>query len=220
MRVSLSHPLQFFASYLRKPHSVGAVAPSSGVLARALCEPFTVAERPVRVLEIGAGTGAVTRRIGQLLGAADQLDIFEVEPAFADILEERVLASACFVGPVAEGRVRLFRKPAQEIVDEGYYDYVISGLPFNSFPLADVRAILDRVKLSLKPGGVFSYFEYMGLRRLITTFSMGKGKIRVTEVSTYMDGQIRAHQFACKVVMPNLPPALARHLRFCTESGR
>jgi phosphatidylethanolamine/phosphatidyl-N-methylethanolamine N-methyltransferase len=217
--VSLSYPLQFFASYLRKPHSVGAIAPSSGALARALCEPFRVAERPARVLEIGAGTGAVTRRIGQLLGAADRLDIFEVEPAFADILEEQVLAAKCFVGAVAEGRVRLFRKPAQEIADEGYYDYVISGLPFNSFPLADVRAVLDRVKLSLKPGGVFSYFEYLGLRRVMTTLSMGKGKTRVTEVSAYMDGQIGSHQFARKVVMPNLPPALARHLRFCTDGG-
>jgi hypothetical protein len=64
---------------------------------------------------------------------------------------------------------------------------------------------------------VFSYFEYVGLRRLLTTFSMGKGKRRVTEISTYMDAQIRSHQFARRFVMPNLPPALARHLRFCTE---
>ncbi|UCF34883.1 MAG: methyltransferase domain-containing protein [Phycisphaerales bacterium] len=218
--MSLSYPLQFFASYLRRPHSVGAIAPSSGALARALCEPFSVADRSARVLEIGAGTGAVTRRIGQLLGATDRLDIFEVEPAFADILEQRVLTSDCFVGAVAEGRVRLFRKPAQEIAHEDYYDYVISGLPFTSFHLTDVRAILDRIKLSLKPGGVFSYFEYVGLRRLLKTFSMGKGKRRVTEISTYMDAQIRSHQFARRVVMPNLPPALARHLRFCTEGGR
>jgi phospholipid N-methyltransferase len=216
--VSLGQSLQFFASYLRKPHSVGAIAPSSGALARALCEPLSRAAHPVAVLEVGAGTGAVTRCIGEMLGAQDCLDIFEVEPAFADILEDQVLATRDLARARREGRVRLFRRPAQEIAHEDHYDFAISGLPFTSFQPADVRDILDRIRRCLKPDGVFSYFEYAGLRRLLTVFSLGGGRGRVREVSNQMDRAIRSFQFARRLVLPNLPPACARHLRFSAKS--
>ncbi|UCC32357.1 MAG: hypothetical protein JSU86_08750, partial [Phycisphaerales bacterium] len=94
---------RFLTSYLRKPNVVGAIAPSSRALAVALCEPYRRFRGPAKILEVGAGTGAVTRHLGSLLGDQDELDICEIHPDFADILEQDVLNGAGFVRNVAAG---------------------------------------------------------------------------------------------------------------------
>ena len=69
--------------------ATGAVAPSSRFLARAIAKPFEQREGPARVLEVGPGTGAVTRRIVQLLKADDRLDLVELNGKFVEILERK-----------------------------------------------------------------------------------------------------------------------------------
>ena len=205
---------RFLTSYLRKPNVVGAVAPSSQALAVALCEPCRRFGGPARILEVGAGTGAVTRHLGSLLGDEDQLDICEIHPDFADILEQDVLNGAGFVGGVAAGRVRLLRCPVQELRSENTYDFVISGLPLTAFELCDVQDVFTVVRRSLKPGGVFSYFEYVGLRKISWLLSMGRRRRRIRSVSAYLSRNIHEYQFGRTTVLQNLPPAHTRYLRF------
>jgi phosphatidylethanolamine/phosphatidyl-N-methylethanolamine N-methyltransferase len=59
--------LEFFRQYRHRFQTTGAVAPSSRFLARALARPLQQHAGPCRVLEVGPGTGAVTRRIARLL---------------------------------------------------------------------------------------------------------------------------------------------------------
>ncbi len=210
----LGHHWCFFSRYLRRPHVVGALAPSSRALAAALCEPYRRASRPATVLEVGAGTGAVTRYLGTILGSEDRLDICEIEPDFAEILERDVLSSPAFASAVAGGRIRLLRQAVQSLSDEARYDFVISGLPLTAFELGDVEDVFTVIRRSLKPGGVFSYFEYVGLRRASTVLAVGRRRGRVRTVSRYLSRRIREHQFARETVLRNLPPAHARHLRF------
>lgn len=205
---------KFFKRYLSDPSTVGALTPSSRALAAALCNPFRRRISAATVLEVGAGTGAVTRYLGALLGGEDELDICEVEPDFADIIERDVLTRGEFAPAIAEGRVRIMRVPVQELTHENRYDFIISGLPLNAFELRDVKDIFNVVRRSLKPGGVFSYFEYVGLRRTTRTFAMGKQRKRILTVSTYLSHRIRKHQFDRRTVLQNLPPAYARYLRF------
>ena len=217
--MSLAHRVRFLRGYVRDPGVVGAVAPSSAALADALCEPFRRRTRPAKVLEVGAGTGAVTRRIGRLLGEGDELDICEIHHEFADILELDLLSRAEFAPAVAAGRVRLLRRPVQELLNTGRYDFVISGLPLTAFELQDVRDVLTTIRRSLKPGGVLSYFEYIGLRKASIILSFGRKRARVREVSAYLSENIRNHQFERTTVLHNLPPAHARHLRFEAASS-
>ena len=190
------------------------MTPSSRALAAALCNPFRQRVSAATVLEVGAGTGAVTRYLGALLGSEDELDICEVEPDFADIIERDVLTRGEFAPAIAEGRVRIMRVPVQELTHENRYDFIISGLPLNAFELRDVKDIFNVVRRSLKPGGVFSYFEYVGLRRTTRAFAVGKQRKRILTVSTYLSHRIRKHQFDRRTVLQNLPPAHARYLRF------
>lgn len=213
-RVSIQHSLKFIREYVSHPTTVGAVAPSSPALARALCEPFRRFRRPARVLEVGAGTGAVTRYLGQILGPEDELDICELQPRLADVLRRDVLRQPQFDKPVKEGRVRLLVMPVQDIGVKNHYDFIISGLPLTVFGLEDVQDVFSSFRKYLKRNGVLSYFEYVAMRRTSRTLALGKSRRRIRSVSRFLSDRIKDHQFARHTVLRNFPPAYARHLQF------
>ena len=148
------------------------------------------------------------------MGPGDILDICEVQSAFADILESEVLTRHQFSPAVSRGDVRLLRHPIQELVEEDRYDFVISGLPFTAFELQEIEEIFEVIRRSLKTGGVFSYFEYLGFRKTSEMLSFGRKRDRIRAVSNYLSKNIRNFQFNRETVFNNLPPAYARHLRF------
>ena len=212
--MQLDHPITFIKGYIQNPRAVGSFFPASEALAAAMCEPYRRAKlRHATVLEVGAGTGPITRQIGSVLGASDDLDVCELNNAFADILEQHVLANEAFTPAVAQGRVRLLRIPAQKLNPERQYDFVICGLPFTAFDLSDVAEILAVIRRCMKPGAVFTYYEYAWVRRLSRACAVRDRK-RFREVSDYMSEVIRRYQFQRDTVWMNLPPAHVRHLRF------
>lgn len=210
----VAEPTAFLRRYVSEPTTVGAVVPSSRWLVDALTAPLTARSAPSSILEVGAGTGAVTRRLAALLGPEDRLDICEVDPTFVRILEKTVLASGPLAAARRQGRVRLLHCPLQEIDTTSRYDYVISGLPLTALGSRDVEAILATIRVSLRPGGVFSYFEYVGLRRLAGLSPRRRSRRRVRAVSRLLDRHIRSYQVARHTVVRNVPPAHARHWRF------
>jgi len=108
----------------------------------------------------------------------------------------------------------VLRHAIQDLSSDKKYDFVMSGLPLTAFELRDVEDVFDVIRRCLKPGGVFSYFEYVGLRRTSRALSLGKKRARVRAVSRYLSSTIQNHEFARDTVLVNLPPAHARHLRF------
>ncbi len=208
------HQLRFLKEYFGDPTTVGAIAPSSRGLAAALCEPFRHRTCPAKVLEVGAGTGAVTRHLGSLLGGEDELDLCEIQPKFVSVIEREILPHPDFAPGVAAGRVRLLKQPVQEINQGNRYDFIISGLPLTAFELQDVQDVFAAFRRCLKPDGVLSYFEYIALRKISRSCTVGRSRERIRSVSSFLSGQIRDHQFDRQTVLMNLPPAHARHFRF------
>lgn len=217
--MGVAHTWHFLWRYLQNPRSVGGIAPSSRALAAALSEPFRRADGAVKVLEVGAGTGAITRYLGFHLKPGDQLDVCEADPKFVEILERDVLARPPLSAAVAKGQVRLLRDPVQQLDERGAYDFVIACLPFTAFMPEDVEEVFTVVRGALRPGGVLSYFEYAACRRLSRVFSVGKNRRRIREVSTFLNQNIRQYQLARRTVFQNFPPAHARHLRFDLPSA-
>jgi phospholipid N-methyltransferase len=212
--LGLRQRIRFFQAYLKAPRSVGALAPSSAALADALCAPYRRSVGPARVLEVGAGTGAVTRRIVSLLRDQDRLDICEREPSLAADIERHLRRTPAVSRAVEDGRIRLLVHSVEEIDPDSRYDFIISGLPLTSFSFDKVREVFAVMRRSLNPGGVISYFEYAGLRRLSRTFTLGRDRTRIRDVSSHLSQQIVRHQFDRATVLNNFPPAYARHLRF------
>lgn len=212
--LSLRQRIRFLQAYIKSPRSVGALAPSSSALADALCAPYRQASGPARVLEVGAGTGAVTRRLAALLRDEDRLDICEREPSLAADIERDLRRNRRHARALRQQRIRLLVQSVQQIDPGEGYDFIISGLPLTVFSIELVREVMDVMRRSLKPGGVMSYFEYAGLRKLSRTFTLGKDRIRIRAVSDHLTDHITRHQFDRTTVLKNFPPAYARHLRF------
>jgi phospholipid N-methyltransferase len=176
-----------------------------------MTEPLARRIGPVRVLEIGPGTGAVTRTIVKHLQPGDRFDLVELNPAFVEILRRNFEDDADYRRTA--GFSEIHACPLQEFQAESPYDYVISGLPLNNFPADLVRDIFASYFRLLKPQGVLSYFEYMYVRPARKLVTSGDEKARLIALDEIMGAYRARHHVRTDWVFANVPPAWVQHLR-------
>lgn len=213
MLASLKNQLAFFRQFRQRFETTGAIAPSSRFLAASMTrflkdrDPAT----PVRVLEIGPGTGPVTDSIVRLIKPGDVFDLVELNDEFVRILEARFSSEGSWKSVRAQSTI--FQLPVQDFQAPSPYDFVISGLPLNNFPADLVKTISETYFRLLKPGGVLSYFEYMYVRPIRKLISRGDELKRITTIDDIM----RSHCDRCRIgrdnIWINTPPAWVQHLR-------
>jgi phosphatidylethanolamine/phosphatidyl-N-methylethanolamine N-methyltransferase len=202
----------FYRQFRTQYFTTGSVLPSSRFLGQALARHVCATPAPRKILEIGPGTGAVTRVLVESLNPGDELDIVEINGDFVEVLERRFANEAKFTQ--VKDQCRIMHRPLQEVPGEAVYDFLISGLPLNNFPLTLVEDIFASYRRLLKPGGVLSYFEYAGIRGVKSKIVGAEERKRLADLDAFLSVKLRDHQFAANLVMMNLPPAMARHLRF------
>ncbi|MBI2194468.1 MAG: methyltransferase domain-containing protein [Planctomycetes bacterium] len=192
--------------------SVGAILPSSPFLARTIVAHVNSRpDRPISVLEAGGGTGAVTRHLVRTLGPRDKLDIYEINSSFAGHLhKEFVTGAGRMPGWPA---VRIYEDSVLNIPQVPRYDYIVSGLPFNSLGEEFAAAVMDRYCKILKPGGSLSFFEYLLIRQITSPFGNKNYRRRCRAVEKVLDGYVRHYQFRRETIFLNIPPAVVRFLR-------
>lgn len=204
--------VEFFRQYVRRFETTGAVAPSSRFLARAMTRPLRdCRDRAVRVLEVGPGTGAVTREIVRHIKPGDTLDLVEINEDFAQLMRQRFETEPGYRAVADRAMVHVC--PLQEFEPEGRYDVIISGLPFNNFPSALVEELIDVCLELLNPGGTLSFFEYMYIRPLRRMVSGRHEKTRLGEIERILQARFQQHRFDTDWVFVNVPPAWVQHLR-------
>lgn len=207
----MRHHIEFFRQFRSRFETTGAIAPSSRFLANAMTRPLRDAEKPVRVLEVGPGTGAVTSRIVELLGPNDHLDLVELNESFADILRQRFDSEKRYQAVADQAAIHVCA--LQEFHAEDEYDFIISGLPLNNFPTELVQEIFAAYFRHLKPGGVLSYFEYMYVRPIRTRVGKASERLRMQALTDVLAEYLSRHRFDTDWVFANLPPAWVQHLR-------
>lgn len=212
-------PLKSSVTFLRQAvgsfHTTGAVAPSSPFLAQAMVKQLPhpgTARDSYRVLEVGPGTGVFTAAIVKRLAGRGRLDLWEINPKFAALLHRRVHKDDCFKG--MRNRIRIHEGDVRSLPLRPMYDAVLSGLPFNNFTSEEVLAFLERFRALLKPDGVLSFFEYLGVRRVQARFAPLERRRRLRGVGRTIKKFAREHQLRQDIVPLNLPPARVRHFRF------
>jgi len=208
---TISNNLAFFGQFRQRFETTGAIAPSSQFLARSMTR--FLAKRgsaPVRVLEIGPGTGPVTQRIIPLLADGDRFDIVELNESFVEILNTRFQTDELW--KKAAHYSRIHQLPLQDFHADEKYDFVISGLPLNNFPADLVDSIADTYFKLLKPDGVLSYFEYMYVRPIRKVVTRGDEKVRITRIDDTMAAHCANHRIARDNIFVNIPPAWVQHL--------
>ena len=209
--------IQFLSVAFRNMKTVGTVCPSSPMLSRALAEVVDAAPAPRRILEVGPGTGPVTREILRKLAPGDELDIVELSPEFCEDLERKVLAPwrTGGGGPGAgRTRVTLHNAAIQDVsLEEASYDCVVCGLPFNNFEFDLVQSIMERMLELLKPGGELTYFGYVGAKAARRAMSDGAGRDNIAAIERLERDLHIAHAGTRRMVLANIPPAFVRRLR-------
>jgi len=200
----------FFREFRRHGRSTGAVLPSSRFLARALASELRRPRPSGTILEVGPGTGSVTHEIVRFLRPDDRLDAVEINPRFVSLLEsryERDWSRYC-----RREQLRIIAAGVEDLPGEACYDYIVSGLPLNNFPVAQVREIFRAFNRLLKPGGTLTYYEYVLVRQLKTPFVNRRERWRLRGVGRVVRGYIRSYQVRRQPIFINVPPAIVRHL--------
>ncbi|MGH7200928.1 MAG: rRNA adenine N-6-methyltransferase family protein, partial [Planctomycetaceae bacterium] len=98
---------EFFRQFRGRSKSIGAIVPSSRFLAGAITEPYRRRKRPARILEVGPGTGAVTRKIVERLTPDDRFDLVELNESFAALLQRRFRVDPVFRRVAAHSNVHV-----------------------------------------------------------------------------------------------------------------
>lgn len=142
----------FFAkTAFLNPRAIGAFVPSSHFLAESMADCIDHTTRGF-VLELGPGTGVVTRAILDAGIPAKRLIAVELSPAFIEKLQTEFPG----VSIISGNAVHLFelmknKKPIHTI---------ISSLPLRNFSKEDRDAILSAIPKVLAPNGKYIQFSY------------------------------------------------------------
>jgi phospholipid N-methyltransferase len=207
----------FFRQCRRHFRSTGAILPSTRFLARALVSEIRKPRGPARILEVGPGTGSVTKEILRFLHPQDRVDLVEINGYFVDLLRRRFEEEPHF--RIHREQCQIIHLPVEEVRGEGLYDFIVSGLPLNNFPGAQVRTIFRTYDRLLRPGGMLTYYEYVFIRQLKTPFVDRRERRRLFSVGRIMGGYIRDYQIRRERILINVPPATVRHLQLKPKSA-
>jgi len=137
----------FFGLWLQKPMRIAAANPSGRRFADALARCVAL-DRPGAVLELGAGTGSITRGLVRAGCSPDRIIAVESEPRLAAVLRSQFPKLRVIEGDAT--RIgEYFPRRSERLAA------VVSSLPIKWFPLEAQRAVVKPCLELLGPGGRF-----------------------------------------------------------------
>lgn len=148
-------PLDFLLGFLRNPKEVASIVPSSRFLTRRVTECGR-AERARVVVELGPGTGVLTRPLLARMPADGRLIAIEINTAFAELLRHEFCDPrlSVYEGSAVDIELALAKQGLQKA------DLVVSGIPFSTLDAGVGRATLEAAKRVLAPGGRFVAYQF------------------------------------------------------------
>jgi phosphatidylethanolamine/phosphatidyl-N-methylethanolamine N-methyltransferase len=149
----LDDEVRFIKTWLEKPLDIGAVSPSSRMLARAMAR-YVDPKSAGPVIELGPGTGPVTEALVERGIDPSRLVLVEFDPVFCKLLRARYPESTVVQGDAYRLKTtleHLIRAPAAAVV---------SSLPLLNKPIRTrLRLIHDALAL-MQPAAPFVQFTY------------------------------------------------------------
>ena len=149
----LDDEVRFLRSWIEKPLHMGAVMPSSRVLARTMAQYVDVGSNGP-VVELGPGTGAITSALIDHGVDQKRLVLVEYNPGFCALLRDRYPQATVVQGDAYRLRDTLWNvlgMPATAVV---------SGLPLVTKPMLTRLKLIRDAFVALAPGAPFVQFTY------------------------------------------------------------
>lgn len=166
------HYVTFFKGIVRNPSQVGAVTPASVFVAHEITSPIRnyPKDTPLRVLEVGGGSGIFTTAIEAALAdhSGDYtVDVVEIDPEYCAVLEERFKSNK---------HIAIHCENILNFNADEPYHIIVSSLPFNTLDTNLVRHILQKYQQLVVSGGSISFVEHMWFPSLTELLKRGEDK--------------------------------------------
>jgi len=148
--------LTFFRQWLKAPRRMGSVAPSSHHLARAMARQIPAAALAERapIIELGGGTGSITRGLLDAGVPSDRLFVVERDPALAELLRSRFPGVQILCGDATSLPALLAPHGVHRV------GAVVSGLPLLLFPEDVLARLVESCFTLLGAGHPLIQFTY------------------------------------------------------------
>lgn len=158
----LNERLTFFSKFVQSPRQVGSIAPSSRFLAARMLMPLDW-DRVSVLVELGAGTGALTKYIYRWKRPDCKLFVFEKDQQMRESIQHSYPGTVCL-----DDAINLKGELSHRLRGTEAPDTIVSGLPFALFEKGTRESIIEQAAYLLKPGGIFIAFQYsLQMKRLL-----------------------------------------------------
>jgi phosphatidylethanolamine/phosphatidyl-N-methylethanolamine N-methyltransferase len=149
----------FFNESIKSFSTTASVVPSSPYLARALMRAIDFG-RATTIVEVGVGTGAVTQQLLRRMRPGARLYAIDINPRFIEYLHTAIdddrLTALCGSAEDLGGILAAQGVPPA--------DAIVSSLGLSLMSKPQRERIVTEMKSCLRPGGVFSQFQYLHAR--------------------------------------------------------
>jgi phosphatidylethanolamine/phosphatidyl-N-methylethanolamine N-methyltransferase len=145
--------LRFLRGLFARPRNVGAIAPSSPELARAIAEQIDP-ERSGPILELGPGTGVVTAALVARGIAATRITAIEYDREFAGLVAQRFPGVTVIQGDAFDLSATLGTNGVP------HYAGIVSGLPLLNHAPERRHALIEGALARLLRDAPFVQFSY------------------------------------------------------------
>jgi phosphatidylethanolamine/phosphatidyl-N-methylethanolamine N-methyltransferase len=149
----LDDEVRFLRSWIEKPLHVGAVMPSSRLLARTMAQ-YVDSDSPGPVIELGPGTGAITTALVERGIDQRRLVLVEYNPSFCALLRDRYPQAK-----IVQGDAYRLRDTLRNVLSMPA-SAVVSGLPLVTKPMLTRLKLVRDAFAALAPGAPFVQFTY------------------------------------------------------------
>lgn len=145
--------LVFLSRWIRNPRSVASIAPRSRHLAQAMAQALT--PRPGWVVELGGGTGSITRALLRHAVPPTQLAVVERDPTLARHLRQRFPTVT-----ILEGEAQQLPQLLKTVGIDQPVRSIVSGLPILIMDPATQSAIMRAATEVMARDAEFIQFTY------------------------------------------------------------
>jgi phospholipid N-methyltransferase len=147
--------LLFASNFIRHPHMLGSIIPSSRYLVNQVLAPVDW-ERAAVIVEYGPGVGTLTAQILQRMRPDARLVVFETNGAFVKFLRNSLTDSRLHIEHTSAAEVQA----VLERLGLPRPNYIISGIPLGSMPVPLQAEIVGKTRDALAPGGEFHVYQF------------------------------------------------------------
>jgi phosphatidylethanolamine/phosphatidyl-N-methylethanolamine N-methyltransferase len=148
----VSNPWMFFRRWIANPLQMGSIVPSSPSLCSRVARQVRRTQDEF-VVELGAGTGVISRALLDAGLPPEKLYVVEIVPTMADHLK-RVLPGVNVIAGDARELSRLLPEAVHRNIGT-----VVCGIPLVLLPVPEQRRFIDAIE-AVAPGRGFLHYSY------------------------------------------------------------